>query len=59
MRVIFVYTDSNAPSVSSVKNVTTIAEITESNVDKIQVTTANSQTYKFVKSQGQMSILWE
>ncbi len=59
MRVVFVYTDDNSPAVSSLKNVTDLQEITESNVEKIQATTAGGTVVKFTKSQGQLSVLWE
>ena len=59
MRVVFVYTDGNSPAVSSLKNVVSLEEITESDVEKIQATTSSSQVVKFVKSQGQLAVLWE
>lgn len=59
LRVIFVYTNEHAPAVSSAQNVVKIEEITESGVDKYQLTTSNSSVYKWTKADGQLAVLWE
>lgn len=59
MRVLFVYTDANAPSVGTLKNVVKLEESTSGADTIITATTANSQTVAFNLSQGQLALLWE
>lgn len=59
MRVIFVYTDSNAPSCVSASGIVKIEEATVNNQAAIQVTNTGGNVTTFYKSQGQLALLWE
>lgn len=59
MRVIFVYTDSNAPSCVSASGIVKIEETTVNNAAAIQVTNTGGNVTTFYKSQGQLALLWE
>ena len=59
MRVVFVYTDSNAPSCVSASNIVKIEEATVNNAAAIQVTNSGGSVTTFYKSQGQLALLWE
>lgn len=59
MRVIFVYTDSNAPSCVSASGIVKIEETTVNNAAVIQVTNKGGNVTTFNKSQGQLALLWE
>lgn len=59
MRVIFVYTDSNAPSCVSASGIVKIEEATVNNQAAIQVTNAGGNVTTFYKSRGQLALLWE
>lgn len=60
MRVLFIYTDSAAPScVASASNIVKIEEVTENNVEVLKCTDSNSAVTTFPKSRGQLSLLWE
>jgi hypothetical protein len=59
MRVIFVYTDSNAPSCVSASGIVKVEEATVNNQAAIQVTNTGGNVTTFYKSQGQLALLWE
>lgn len=59
MRVVFVYTDSNAPSCVSASGIVKIEETTVNNAAVIQVTNTGGNVTTFNKSQGQLALLWE
>lgn len=59
MRVVFVYTDSNAPAVTNVKNVVKLEESTVGDDTIITATTAGNVPLPFNLSQGQLALLWE
>lgn len=59
MRVVFVYTDSNAPAVTNVKNVVKLEESTVGDDTIITATTAANVPLPFNLSQGQLALLWE
>lgn len=59
MRVVFVYTDSNAPSCVAASNIVKIEEATVNNAAVIQVTNSGGNVTTFNKSQGQLALLWE
>ena len=59
MRVVFVYTDSNAPAVTNVKNVVKLEESTSGDDTIITATTAANVPLPFNLSQGQLALLWE
>ena len=59
MRVVFVYTDNNAPSCVSASGIVKIEEATVNNQAAIQVTNTGGNVTTFYKSQGQLALLWE
>lgn len=59
MKVVFVYTDSNAPSCVSASGIVKIEEATVNNAAAIQVTNSGGNVTTFYKSQGQLALLWE
>lgn len=60
MKVIFVYTTEYAPATACINHATKIEEITESDVEKFQVTYDNgNSSIKWNKADGQLAVLWE
>lgn len=59
MRVIWIYTNNQAPAIATVDNVVTVAEHTIEDEPGIRVTTSGGQTYDLKKSTAQIVIQWE
>ena len=59
MRLIWIYTNDNAPTVSTVSNVTTIEEITVDGEPAIRATVVGGTQYTLKRTSAQPVIQWE
>ena len=59
MKTVFVFTNNAIPETRVLENVTKIETVTESDIDKFQITQSDSTVTKYPATSGQLAIFWE